>query len=109
MAKTRLYKTVTFLTGKYKGLVVPIYYSDNKTKKYEIEIKDKTVRFGAKGYTIQPGKKRGQNYCTRSFGINDRTDIYSPNFWSGVTWRCDGRRSMNNITFETPLGLMRLN
>ena len=29
----------------------------------------KTVRYGAKGYTIAPGTKRGDSYCARSLGI----------------------------------------
>ena len=28
----------------------------------------RTVRYGAKGYSISPGTSRGDNYCTRSFG-----------------------------------------
>ena len=29
----------------------------------------KTVRYGAKGYSIAPGTKRGDSYCARSLGI----------------------------------------
>ena len=28
----------------------------------------KTVKYGAKGYTIGPGTKRGDSYCARSAG-----------------------------------------
>ena len=30
--------------------------------------REKTVRYGAKGYSIAPGAKKGDRYCARSWG-----------------------------------------
>ena len=32
----------------------------------------KRVNFGAKGYTIQPNRDRGDNYCSRSKNLNKK-------------------------------------
>ena len=59
----------------------------------------KTVRYGAKGYTIAPGTKRGDSYCARSLGIKKRlskkkqNDPNSPNNLSRRKWKCSGAKS----------------
>ncbi len=59
----------------------------------------KTVRYGAKGYSIAPGTKRGDSYCARSLGIKKRlskkkqNDPNSPNNLSRRKWKCSGAKS----------------
>ncbi len=59
----------------------------------------KTVRYGAKGYTIAPGTKKGDSYCARSLGIKKRlskkkqNDPNSPNNLSRRKWKCSGAKS----------------
>lgn len=59
----------------------------------------KTVRYGAKGYSIAPGTKRGDSYCARSLGIKKRlskkkqNDPNSPNNLSRKKWKCSGAKS----------------
>jgi hypothetical protein len=35
-------------------------------KKFKKTIDGKTVKFGAKGYSIAPGTEKGDSYCARS-------------------------------------------
>jgi len=35
-------------------------------KKFKAKVGGKTVKFGAKGYSIAPGTAKGDNYCARS-------------------------------------------
>lgn len=59
----------------------------------------KTVGYGAKGYSIAPGTKRGDSYCARSLGIKKRlskkkqNDPNSPNNLSRKKWKCSGAKS----------------
>jgi len=59
----------------------------------------KTVRYGAKGYTIAPGTTRGDSYCARSYGIkqqvseSQRNDPNTPNNLSRRKWKCAGKVS----------------
>lgn len=59
----------------------------------------KTVRYGAKGYSIAPGTKRGDSYCARSLGIKKRlskkkqNDPNTPNNLSRRKWKCSGAKS----------------
>lgn len=75
-------------------------------KKYSKKVRDpktgrtRTVRYGAKGYTIAPGTERGNNYCTRSFGQMKQhkmncagTDKNTPLCLSRAKWRCAGTNS----------------
>lgn len=66
----------------------------NKKKKYEVIVKGKRIRFGDPKYRISPGTKKGDRYCTRSFGIKGKDDIMSPNYWSRKMWKCKGKKSM---------------
>ena len=83
------YKTITHRRKVYK-----IYHSNKLGKKYKVDVNGTTVHFGAKGYTMFPGKKRGQSYCARSSGIKGTNSIYSANFWSRKLWNCSGKRSL---------------
>lgn len=59
----------------------------------------KTVKYGAKGYSIAPGTKRGDSYCARSLGIKKRlskkkqNDPNTPNNLSRKKWKCSGAKS----------------
>jgi hypothetical protein len=59
----------------------------------------RTVRYGAKGYTIAPGTSRGDSYCARSLGIKKRlskkqqNDPNTPNNLSRKKWKCSGAKS----------------
>lgn len=58
----------------------------------------KTVRYGAKGYSIAPGTSKGDSYCARSYGqMKDHPsaakDPNSPLRLSRKKWRCSGKRS----------------
>lgn len=59
----------------------------------------KTVRYGAKGYTIAPGTSRGDSYCARSYGqMKDHPkaakDPNSPLRLSRKKWNCSGKKSV---------------
>ncbi len=69
-----------------------------KGKKYTARVNGKKVSYGAKGYTIAPGTKRGDSYCARSLGIAKKhasaRDPGSPNALSRKKWKCRGAKSM---------------
>jgi hypothetical protein len=78
---------------RYKNKNYQITRSNRKNKKYKVEVKGKTIHFGAKGYSIAPSTKKGDRYCARSSGIKGTKDIMSPNFWSRLMWKCEGKKS----------------
>ena len=68
-------------------------YTDKKGKK-------KKVRYGAKGYKIAPGTKRGDSYCARSYGDMKShnkdcsgKDRNTPMCLSRRKWKCKGKSS----------------
>lgn len=68
-------------------------YTDKKGKK-------KKVRYGAKGYSISPGTKRGDSYCARSYGDMKShnkdcsgKDRNTPMCLSRRKWKCNGKSS----------------
>lgn len=70
-------------------------YKDSKTGK------EKKVRYGAKGYRIAPGTKKGDSYCARSEGDRKSEgydcsgkDKNTPLCLSRKKWRCKGDKSM---------------
>ena len=76
-------------------------------KKYTHTYKDpktgniRKVRYGASGYTIAPGTKRGDSYCARSLGDMKSegmdcsgADKNTPMCLSRKKWRCKGARSV---------------
>jgi len=75
-------------------------------KKYTHTYKDpktgntKKVRYGAKGYSIAPGTKKGDSYCARSEGDMKSEgmdcsgpDKNTPMCLSREKWRCKGAKS----------------
>jgi len=76
-------------------------------KKYTHTYKDpktgntRKVRYGAQGYTIAPGTKRGDSYCARSLGDMKShgkdcsgPDRNTPLCLSRKKWRCRGAKSV---------------
>lgn len=61
--------------------------------------REKTVRYGAKGYKIKPGTRAGDSYCARSLGIkkglpkSKQDDPDTPNNLSRKKWKCSGKKS----------------
>jgi len=73
-------------------------------KKYSKTVKDpktgrkKTVRYGAKGYSIAPGTSKGDSYCARSYGQMKKhpkaaKNPNSPLRLSRAKWKCSGKKS----------------
>lgn len=68
-------------------------------KKYVKKTSDgKTVRYGAKGYSIAPGTSKGDSYCARSNGQMKKhpaaaKDPNSPLRLSRKKWKCSGEKS----------------
>lgn len=69
-----------------------------KGKKFVKVVGGKKVSYGAKGYTISPGTKKGDSYCARSAGIAKKHPSArkpnSPNALSRKKWKCKGKKSM---------------
>lgn len=75
-----------------------------KGKKYVKTYTDKSgrkrkVSYGAKGYSISPGTKKGDSYCARSYGqMKDHPEAAknpnSPLRLSRKKWKCSGKKSM---------------
>ena len=72
-------------------------------KKFSKKVKTKsgrtkTVRYGAKGYSISPGTKKGDSYCARSAGQMKKNpkaakNPNSPLRLSRKKWKCSGSKS----------------
>jgi hypothetical protein len=75
------------------------YKGPKKYKKVVGSGKNKrTVRYGAKGYSIAPGTSKGNSYCARSYGqMKDHPsaarDPNSPLRLSRKKWRCSKDKS----------------
>lgn len=59
----------------------------------------KTVRYGAKGYSIAPGTDKGDRYCARSWGQmlkhpEAAKDPNSPLRLSRAKWDCVAKKSV---------------
>jgi hypothetical protein len=67
-------------------------------KKFKTTINGKTIKFGAKGYSIAPGTKKGDAYCTRSAGIPKCKSKTTPcpNELSRQAWGCVGNKSVKS-------------
>jgi hypothetical protein len=68
------------------------------SKKFSKKVGNKTVRYGAKGYTVKAGTKAGDNYCNRSAGQMKKhpkaaKDPNSPLRLSRKKWKCSGTKS----------------
>lgn len=55
----------------------------------------KRVNFGAKGFTIQPNRQRGDNYCSRSQKLNKFG--FNANTLARLDWNCIGPKSSKDI------------
>lgn len=90
-SRIQIGKTVTVKGKKYR-----IAKPTAKGKKYKavpVSGKGKSVHFGAKGYTVAPGTKRGNNYCTRSAGIKSKQKGATANDFARMLWNCNGKIS----------------
>jgi hypothetical protein len=72
----------------------------SKGKKYARRVKGKCVSYGAKGYSIAPGTKKGNSYCARSYGDMKShgkkcsgKDRSTPLCLSRQKWKCSGKYS----------------
>ena len=70
----------------------------SKTIKNPKTGRKKTVRYGAKGYSIAPGTKKGDSYCARSAGQMKKfpksaKNPNSPLRLSRKKWKCAGKKS----------------
>jgi hypothetical protein len=65
-------------------------------KKYTAKVNGKTRSFGAKGYSIAPGTKKGDNYCARSSGIKKCAKPPCANDLSRKAWGCVGKKSVKS-------------
>lgn len=84
---------------KIFGKTVTIKDSNRKNKQKVAILPDGfKVHFGDPNMDEYPGTKRGDNYCSRSYGIAKKYDIEkeirSPNFWSRwYLWNCNKDKS----------------
>lgn len=53
------------------------------------------VNFGAKGFTIQPNRQRGNNYCSRSQNLNKFG--FNANTLARLDWNCRGSKSFEDL------------
>ena len=66
-------------------------------KKFKTTVNGKTIKFGAKGYSIAPGTSKGDNYCARSSGIPKcKGPKPCPNDLSRDAWGCVGKKSVKS-------------
>lgn len=78
---------------RVKGKSFTILPSKRKNK--QLFVKELGVHFGDPNLPEFPGTKRGDRYCTRSYGIKGRDDVTSANFWSRhFLWNCKGKKSL---------------
>lgn len=80
-----------------KGRKYKIGRGTAKGKKYKactVTGRKKCIQFGAKGYTIATGTKKGHRYCSRSSGITSSKKGATPNDFSRIAWNCRGKKSM---------------
>jgi len=93
-------------TGRSFRPDVEAIQGDAEGKKFSKTVTDpktgrkRTVKYGAKGYSIAPGTKKGDRYCARSFGDMKShgkdcsgKDRNTPLCLSRAKWKCSGKRS----------------
>jgi hypothetical protein len=64
--------------------------------KFKAKVNGKTVKFGAKGYSIAAGTKKGDLYCARSSGIPKCKEPPCANDLSRKAWGCVGKKSVKS-------------
>jgi hypothetical protein len=69
-----------------------------KGKKSAKVVKGKKISYGATGYKIKPGTAAGDNYCSRSLGIEKKkkTKGVTANTLSRRAWGCVGKKSVKS-------------
>lgn len=68
--------------------------STRKGKKWMVRSPSgKMIHAGAKGYTIAPMTKKGDSYCSRSYGIPTKSK-WTPNALARYMWGCVGKKSV---------------
>jgi hypothetical protein len=65
-------------------------------KKFQKKVGNRTIKFGAKGFSIAPGTPKGDNYCARSSGIKKCANPPCPNDLSRQAWGCVGKKSVKS-------------
>ena len=91
---------------KHKRLFRDSEAADAEGKKFSKTVtnpktgRKRTVKYGAKGYSIAPGTNKGDRYCARSFGDMKShnkncagKDRNTPLCLSRAKWKCSGKRS----------------
>lgn len=73
-----------------------IQRSTRRGKKWMVKKNNKTIHAGDSNYSIGVGTKRGNNYCTRSFGIKGKTGSMTANGLARKMWGCVGKRSVKS-------------
>lgn len=66
------------------------------TKKFKTKVGGRTIKFGAKGYSIAPGTAKGDAYCARSASIPKCANPPCPNDLSRQAWGCVGIKSVKS-------------
>lgn len=74
-------------------MMAKIRRSNRSGKKWMVTKNGKTIHAGAKGFTIAPGTRKGDNYCARSSGIPGVTGSMTPNGLARHMWGCVGKKS----------------
>ena len=92
-SRIQIGKVVTVKGQKFK-----ISAGTAKGKKYKATALsgNKTVQFGAKGYSARPGTAKGDNYCARSSGIKSSKSGATANDFARNLWNCQGKKSMKS-------------
>jgi len=78
---------------KIDGKKYKVYRSEKKRQKFKIYYNRKWIHFGAKGFRIAKGTKKGDRYCARSSGIKSKGKV-NPNKLSRKKWGCSGKKSL---------------
>lgn len=90
-SRIQIGKTVTVKGKQYK--IVKPTAKGKKYKAVPVSGKGRSIHFGAKGYTVQPGTPRGNNYCARSSGIKSSKKGATANDFARKLWNCEGKIS----------------
>lgn len=65
-------------------------------KKAAVRLSDgKRINFGAQGFRIGPGMKKGESFCARSAGAN--TFGFNANTFARLDWHCVGKQSLKKL------------
>lgn len=105
---------------KHKRLFRDAEAADAEGKKFSKTVtnpktgRKRTVKYGAKGYSIAPGTNKGDRYCARSFGDMKShnkncagKDRNTPLCLSRAKWKCSGKRSRRDALTERQEAAMK--